>query len=106
MMRMIRAELAAQYQIPLHQELCDNPDDDCLGTCPMCEQELRYLEDAIEEKERNGYIVQHRLLEEDALKFQRDALLLEEALDSLSLDTYEDDDLTGYVVYEDPDAEE
>lgn len=105
-MRKFRAVLAWEYEIPLHQERCDYPGDDCLGTCPLCEQELRYLTEAIDEKRRNGNVFKARPLDPESLEFQSNPFLREGDFDFLTLDPFEDDDLTGCIEYIGPDEYE
>ncbi|MCR5138406.1 MAG: FHA domain-containing protein [Oscillospiraceae bacterium] len=53
-LRKVRREIAEQNSIDLQIEDCLYQGD-CLGTCPKCEEELRSLENAIEEREKNGF---------------------------------------------------
>lgn len=106
-LRELRAEIARKNQITLHQEPCNNPADDCLGVCPLCERELMDLENAIAQKEREGYFAVHKLLE-SVMEYHRELVFADpdsRILNELYLDTplFDDEELTGYMVYEDPD---
>ena len=78
MLRQLRAQVARENQIPLRQEPCDYPGDDCPGTCILCEQELRYLERAVEKKERQGENVVLECSREEGLEFRSEPVPLEE----------------------------
>lgn len=56
----IRKALAEKNGIPFEIEECTY-EGDCSGTCPKCEAELRYLERALEEKERRGEPIETEL---------------------------------------------
>ena len=104
--RQIRAEMARIYEIPLRQEPCGYPGDDCLGTCDLCERELWYLEETIEKKERGGFQADRWQLDEAFRKFSGYANGHDDLLE-LSLDIPdEEEDLTGYVEWEEPVEEE
>ena len=47
----IRAEIARQNDIPWETEECGFKGE-CRGTCPRCEQEVRYLEEQLEKRRR------------------------------------------------------
>ena len=49
----IRRQIAEQNDINLVIEECTYKGD-CLGTCPRCESEVRYLEEQLEERRRTG----------------------------------------------------
>lgn len=49
----IRREIAKQNDIELLVEECRHKGD-CLGTCPKCEAELRYLERELENRRKKG----------------------------------------------------
>ena len=53
-LRGLRERIARENGIPYESTPCTYQGDDCLGTCPVCEKELRYLTDALQEKERRG----------------------------------------------------
>ena len=52
-LRQIRRTIAEANEIPF-----DSPDcpfaDDCSGTCPLCEDELRYLESELQRRRAEG----------------------------------------------------
>ena len=50
-LREIRKEIANQNNIDLQTEDCPHQGD-CPGTCPKCEEEVRYLEQEIEKKKK------------------------------------------------------
>lgn len=52
-LRKVRVEIAKIFGIDFSPADC-NHTGNCSGTCPMCEQELDYLERKIEEKKRTG----------------------------------------------------
>ena len=49
----IRKQIAAENDIKLVVEECTYQGD-CLGTCPKCEAEVRYLERELEKRQRMG----------------------------------------------------
>ena len=49
----IRKQIAAENDIKLVIEECTYQGD-CLGTCPKCEEEVRYLERELEKRQRMG----------------------------------------------------
>ena len=55
-LKQIRAAIAAQNDIDLVIEECPHKGD-CLGTCPRCEEEVRFLEQELEKRRRSNGIV-------------------------------------------------
>ena len=51
----IRKQIATENDIQLVIEECTYKGD-CLGTCPKCEEELRYLERELEKRQRLGKV--------------------------------------------------
>ena len=51
----IRKQIAEENDISLITEEC-NYKGDCLGTCPKCEEEVRYLERELEKRQRLGKV--------------------------------------------------
>ena len=51
----IRRQIAAENDIQLVIEECTYKGD-CLGTCPKCEEEVRYLERELEKRQRLGKV--------------------------------------------------
>ena len=51
----IRKQIAADNDIELVIEECTY-NGDCLGTCPRCEAEVRYLERELEKRQRMGKV--------------------------------------------------
>lgn len=51
----IRKQIAAENDIKLVVEECMYQGD-CLGTCPRCEAEVRYLERELEKRQRMGKV--------------------------------------------------
>ena len=51
----IRKQIATENDIQLVIEECTSKGD-CLGTCPKCEEELRYLERELEKRQRLGKV--------------------------------------------------
>ena len=49
----IRRQIAAENDIKLVIEECTYQGD-CIGTCPKCEEEVRYLERELEKRQRMG----------------------------------------------------
>ena len=49
----VRREIAKANNIPLIQEECKH-EGDCMGTCPKCEQEVRYLERELDTRSKLG----------------------------------------------------
>ena len=52
-LKRIRVKIAEKNNIEYHIEDC-NFHGECLGTCPKCEKELKYLNGKIEEKRSKG----------------------------------------------------
>lgn len=52
----VRREIAKANHIPLVQEECKN-EGDCMGTCPKCEQEVRFLESELANRRKLGKVV-------------------------------------------------
>ena len=46
-MKKLRIELAEKYNIPYEPKVCTYKGDDCLGTCKVCDKELKYLTENI-----------------------------------------------------------
>ena len=46
-MKQLRIELAEKYNIPYEPKVCTYKGDDCLGTCKVCDEELKYLTEKI-----------------------------------------------------------
>ncbi len=56
MLKRIRAEIARQNDIDLVIEECPHKGD-CLGTCPRCEADVRFLEEELEKRRKKGLAV-------------------------------------------------
>ena len=52
-LKKIRQEIARRNDIHLEIKACDY-EGDCAGTCPACDAEVRYLEDALERRRAAG----------------------------------------------------
>lgn len=52
-LRKIRQRIADENHIPFHSEECTH-EGDCFGTCPLCEAELRFLEEKLRERQSRG----------------------------------------------------
>lgn len=52
-LREVRRAIAERNGIEFLSAECNN-EKDCLGTCPKCEAEVRYLEAELKRKEKNG----------------------------------------------------
>lgn len=52
-LKQLRIDIAKANDIEYHPIECTH-EGSCSGTCPMCEQELAYLTEQIEEREKNG----------------------------------------------------
>ncbi|MGN1410995.1 MAG: hypothetical protein ACI4WH_00605 [Oscillospiraceae bacterium] len=52
-LKFIRDLIAEKNNINYHSQECGFSGE-CLGTCPKCEEELKYLSDKIEEKKSKG----------------------------------------------------
>lgn len=52
-LKQLRVDIAKANDIEYHPTECTH-EGPCSGTCPMCEQELAYLTEKIEEREKNG----------------------------------------------------
>ncbi|MBO5630273.1 MAG: hypothetical protein J5965_14495 [Aeriscardovia sp.] len=55
-LKRIRKEIAIINDIVLKQTICTN-NEPCIGTCPICEAELLYLEQELDKKRNNGFEV-------------------------------------------------
>ena len=55
-LKKVRREIADANEIPLIQEECTH-EGDCMGTCPRCEQEVKFLENKLSERKRLGKAV-------------------------------------------------
>ena len=53
-LRQLREQIARENGIPYESTPCNYQGDDCIGTCPKCEEELRYLTNALQEKLHRG----------------------------------------------------
>lgn len=56
LLKSIRKKIAYTNSIDLECEECSF-DGECSGTCPKCEEELRYLEKVINEKRNDGITI-------------------------------------------------
>ena len=56
----IRKQIAAENDIKLVIEECTYQGD-CIGTCPKCEEEVRYLERELEKRQRMGKAARQRM---------------------------------------------
>ena len=54
-LKAVRRRIADENGIELHQDECKHTGD-CLGTCPKCEAEVRYLEQALTQRVATGHI--------------------------------------------------
>lgn len=54
-LKAVRRRIADENGIKLHQDECKHTGD-CLGTCPKCEAEVRYLEQALTQRVATGHI--------------------------------------------------
>ena len=52
-LKQIRKEIAKKNDIVLKQTICTN-NEPCIGTCPLCEAELLYLEQEVDKKRSKG----------------------------------------------------
>ncbi len=52
-LKAVRRDIADKNDIELIQEECTH-EGPCRGTCPKCEQEVRYLEEKLSERKRLG----------------------------------------------------
>ena len=52
-LKAVRRDIADKNDIELNQEECTH-EGPCMGTCPKCEQEVRYLEEKLSERKRLG----------------------------------------------------
>lgn len=52
-LKAVRRDIADKNDIELIQEECTH-EGPCRGTCPKCEQEIRYLEEKLSERKRLG----------------------------------------------------
>lgn len=57
LMRQIRRKIAQANDIIYLSTECDN-DGYCLGTCPMCDAEIQYLDEQLNQKVKNGSEIQ------------------------------------------------
>lgn len=54
LLRQIRREIAKANHIPYNPDDCNYPGDDCPGTCPKCDAEIRALDNLLNQKARRG----------------------------------------------------
>ena len=85
----IRKQIAEENDIKLVIEECTYQGD-CLGTCPKCEAEVRYLERELEKRQRLGKAAVVAGLSVGLLGASQVALA--QTLDSLRMDTIENAD--------------
>lgn len=52
-LKAIRQLIADKNDIPFHPHVCTH-EGACLGTCPACEKEVRFIEKALEVRRKNG----------------------------------------------------
>ncbi len=83
----IRKQIAAENDIKLVIEECTYQGD-CLGTCPKCEAEVRYLERELEKRQRMGKAAMVAGLSVGLLASSQVALAQQP--DSLRMDTIEE----------------
>ena len=83
----IRKQIAAENDIKLVIEECTYQGD-CLGTCPKCEAEVRYLERELEKRQRMGKAAMVAGLSVGLLGASQVALA--QTPDSLRMDTIEE----------------
>lgn len=55
-LREVRRKIAEANDIPYAPEVCTH-EDDCMGTCPKCEAEVRYIERQLNARQRLGKAV-------------------------------------------------
>ena len=96
----IRKQIAAENDINLVIEECTYQGD-CLGTCPKCEAEVRYLERELEKRQRMGKAAMVAGLSVGLLASSQVGLA--QQLDTLRMDTIhkeviEDGELFGCIV--------
>lgn len=54
MLRTLRRQIAKANNISFPSDECDYEGDDCPGTCPRCDMELRYLEMELSRRRQEG----------------------------------------------------
>ena len=100
-LRQLREEVARQHNIPYVSTPCTYQGDDCIGTCPKCEEELRYLTEAIHQKERLGQPVNVMAVMNMELEHLPDQEFLIEQEDTVEIEMPEEPTgLMGLVSYE------
>ena len=57
LLRTIRREIAETNDIIYLSTDCNYQGDDCTGTCPKCDAEIRYLENELNRRAAQGYAV-------------------------------------------------
>lgn len=53
-LRAIRKAICEQNDIPLKEEPCTSSDEGCIGTCPKCDQIMRYINGKLDERRKAG----------------------------------------------------
>ena len=53
-LREIRRMICLQNGIPFNEEPCTSSGEGCIGTCPRCDQALKYISSAIAERRMHG----------------------------------------------------
>ena len=64
LLREIRRQVSVGNGLPFAEEDCPNESPDCRGTCPVCEMNLRRLNEMLEEQVRNGGVVSYECAKE------------------------------------------
>lgn len=87
LLRDIRRKIAQDNDIPFPQEECRYAGDDCTGTCPMCDEELLYLEQKLRQKRRESKHLNIYRYDAEFLRFQSNDEATQEEEDALVLDS-------------------
>lgn len=70
-LRMIRQDVARMNEVDYTPIECHHSGN-CNGTCPLCEEELRYIENKLAQKEALGYDIKYNI--EDFDLFVKDQI--------------------------------
>ena len=54
MLRAVRKAICEQNDIPFLEEPCTSSGEGCIGTCPKCDQALRFINRKLEERRNAG----------------------------------------------------
>lgn len=57
-LRAIRKVICEHNDIPFQEEPCTSSGEGCIGTCPKCDQVMRFIEQKLNERRQAGLPIQ------------------------------------------------